>query len=168
VALEENGKVVAAGVGVSPGVGTAFGLVRYNTDGTLDTSFSGDGKQTTSFAGVATGANGVAVQGDGKIVAPGELFSSPGGFALARYNPNGALDTSFSGDGKQTTNFAGVADGANGVALQASGKIVAAGATTDGDGNPADFALARYDPNGSLDTSFSGDGTQTTDFGGSD
>jgi uncharacterized delta-60 repeat protein len=168
VALQANGKIVAAGVGVSPGVGTAFGLVRYNADGSLDTSFSGDGKQTTDFAGVATGANGVAVQGDGKIVAAGEIISSPGGFALARYNADGSLDTSFSGDGKQTTNFAGVADGANGVALQGSGKIIAAGATTDGDGNPADFALARYNPNGSLDTSFSGDGRQATDFGGSD
>ena len=62
-----------------------------------------------------------------------------GDFALARYNPNGTLDPSFSGDGKQTTNFA-VHDRANGVALQANGKIVAVGSGGPG----GDFALARY------------------------
>ena len=81
------------------------------------------------------------------------------GFALARYNPNGSLDPSFSGDGKQTTDF-GSAGGANGVALQADGGIVVVG-----NGGNGDFALARYNPNGSLDPSFSGDGKQTTGFG---
>ena len=82
-------------------------------------------------------------------------------FALARYNPNGSLDTTFSGDGKQTTDFGGV-DGANAVALQGDGKIVAAGFAAR---DRADFALARYSPNGSLDTTFSGDGKQTTNVG---
>ena len=72
-------------------------------------------------------ATGVALQGDGKIVVVGagggDLTSD---FALARYNPDGSLDTSFSGDGKQTTDF-GRLDGANGVALQGDGKIVAVG-----------------------------------------
>ena len=106
----------------------------------------------------------MALQGDGKIVVVGTSATGSGGdFALARYNPNGSLDTSFSGDGKQTTDFGGVGDGATGVALQADGKIVAVGSSRSGGG---DFALARYNPNGSLDTSFSGDGKQTTDFGG--
>ena len=86
-------------------------------------------------------------------------------FALARYNPNGSLDTTFSGDGKQTTDF-GPFDLANGVAIQANGKIVVVG--YGGSGGANDFALARYNPNGSLDTTFSGDGKQTTDFGGTD
>ena len=142
-------------------------LARYNPNGSLDTTFSGDGKQTTDFGG-PEGATGVALQGDGKIVAVGSASGTTSGdFLLARYNPNGSLDTSFSGDGKQTTNFGGSAfegEGASGVVLQSDGKIVAVGRG----GSGYDFALARYNPNGTLDPSFSGDGTQTTDFGGVD
>ena len=68
----------------------------------------------------------MALQGDGKIVAVGAAARPRNDFALARYNPNGSLDTSFSGDGKQTTDFGG-SDGASGVALQGDGKIVAVG-----------------------------------------
>ena len=103
-------------------------------------------------------------QPDGKIVAVGGVLRSTSGdssfsdFALARYNPNGSLDTSFSGDGKQTTDFAGSDDEATGVALQSDGKVVVVGRTGFGSpfGNSFDFAVARYNPNGSLDTSFSG------------
>ncbi len=70
----------------------------------LDTSFSDDGKQTTDFGGT-DGANGVAVQGNGKIVVVGRAAAPETDFALARYNPNGSLDASFSGDGKRTTDF---------------------------------------------------------------
>ncbi len=106
----------------------------------------------------------MALQGDGKIVAVGLAGGDENDFALARYNPNGSLDPSFSGDGKQTTDFGGN-DAAIGVAIQGDGKIV----TVGGAAGPgfSDFALARYNPNGSLDTSFSGDGKQTTDFGAS-
>jgi len=160
VALQEDGKIIAAGGGADD-----FALARYMPDGTLDTSFSGDGKETTDFFGGVDEATGVALQGDGKIVAVGR--AGGGGFALARYNPNGSLDTSFSGDGKETTDFGGVDDGAGGVALQGDGKIVAVGRA----GNilaTQDFALARYNPDGTLDTSFSGDGKLTTNFGGFD
>ena len=163
VALQGDGKIVA--VGDAGGHGSSdFGLARYNPDGSLDTTFSGDGRQTTSFASGGSGATGVALQGDGKIVAVGYANSAGNGdFALARYNPNGTLDKTFSGDGKQTTSFGGGYNGATGVALQGDGKIVVVGRAG---GYPFDFALARYNPNGSLDASFSGDGKQTTDFGG--
>ena len=157
VALQGDGKIVVVGGG---GSGADFALARYNTDGSLDTSFSGDGKLTTDFGSSDAGA-AVAVQGDGKIVAVG---GSAGDFALARYNPNGSLDTSFSGDGKQTTDFGGFGQVAAGVALQGDGKIVVAG-NGGSTGNSVDFALARYNTDGSLDTSFSGDGKQKTDFG---
>src|SRR2546423_1360954 len=140
-------------------VAVVFSAVAQAAPGDLDPTFSGDGKQTTDFGFGSGSAEATVRQPDGKIVAAG---STPGGdyrFALARYNPNGSLDTSFSGDGKQTTDF-GSFDEANGVALQTDGKIVVVGLTGGGD-----FALARYNPNGSLDTSFSGDGRQTTDFG---
>ena len=158
VALQGNGKIVVVGVAG----GGDFALARYNPNGSLDTSFSGDGKQTTDF-GADDEANGVALQGDGKIVAVGG-GGAGGDFALARYNPNGSLDTSFSGDGRQTTDFGGDDDQAAGVALQ-SGKIVAVGFVGCTCPRRPDFVLARYNPNGSLDTSFSGDGKQTTNFG---
>ena len=125
VAYQPDGKIVAVGFANRPGTGGIdFALARYNPNGSLDPSFSGDGKQTTHFGFGSRGqANGVAVQGDGKIVAVG---SAGGDFALARYNPNGSLDMSFSGDGKQTTDF-GAGDAARGVALQGDGKIVAVG-----------------------------------------
>jgi uncharacterized delta-60 repeat protein len=154
VALQDNGKIVVVGVGRGPNQSDDFALARYNPNGSLDTSFSGDGRQTTDF-GEFDYASGVALQGDGKIVAVG---LTSGDFGVARYNPNGSLDTSFSGDGRQTTDFGGL-DGATGVALQGDGKIVVVGGAG---GRFGDFALARYNPNGSLDTSFSGDGRQRT------
>ncbi len=165
VAIQTNGKIIAVGrAGVANG---DFGLARYNSNGTLDTSFSGNGKQVTDFGG-SEEAHGVAVQSDGQIVAVGRAGGSDSDFALARYNPNGSLDTSFSGDGKQTTNF-GFTDFANQVALQTDGRIVAVGFTGGSSGGGGgDFALARYLSNGTLDTTFSGDGIQTTDFSAAD
>jgi uncharacterized delta-60 repeat protein len=157
VVLQEDGKLVAAGGGGD------FELARYNADGSLDTSFSGDGKQTTDFGGFIDQATGLALQGNGRIVAAGSSGNEfANDFALARYSPNGTLDTNFAGDGKQTTDFAGDTDGATGVAVQGTGKIVTVGVS----GTDRDFALARYNQDGSLDPIFSGDGKQTTDFGG--
>ncbi len=199
----------------TPGAG--FALSRYNPNGSLDPSFSGDGKQTTNLGG-GSGKRRVAIQGDGKIVAVGRL---DGDFALARYNPNGSLDPSFSADGRQTTNFGESSTWRTGVALQgewedrrcrqAPGETSDSPATTptgrstraspgtvgrrptscSGRGDVAndvaiqatarswrlaspagaqpasDFALARYNTNGSLDTSFSGDGRKRTSFAAS-
>ncbi len=169
VAVQADGKIVVVGTtnggGVCCRTAYSFALARFNPDGTLDQGFSGDGRQTTRFADDG-GAAAVGIQGDGRIVAVGNACRDGGGcnFALARYNPNGSLDTTFSGDGRQTTNFGSARDSANDVALGADGKIIAVGAG----GAKDDFALARYNPNGSLDGTFTGDGKQTTDFGGSD
>jgi len=130
VAVQPGGKVVVAG-----GSNSDFALARYNADGSLDTSFSDDGKQTTDFGGGFDYGSDVAIQPDGKIVVVGE---GAGDFALARYDADGSLDASFSGDGKQTTDFAGGYDGGRGVALQPDGKIVAVGSAG------SNFALARY------------------------
>jgi uncharacterized delta-60 repeat protein len=168
VALRGN-KIVVVGISDQLGSVPNFALARYNPDGSLDPTFSGDGKQTTDFGDDLfesyDQAFGVALQGDGKIVVVGAAALDS--FALARYNPNGSLDTSFSGDGKQTTVIVGApysVNEATGVAIQGDGKIVAVGRAGDSDAGYIDFGLARYNPNGSLDTSFSGDGKQTTDF----
>src|SRR4051794_3242389 len=89
----------------------AFSTVAKAAPGDLDPTFSGDGKQTTAFGGGASGASTVAIQPDGKIVVAGNVLGSGGyRFALARFNPNGSLDRSFSHDGLQTTDFGGTAD----------------------------------------------------------
>ena len=109
----------------------------------------------------------MALQGDGKIVAVG-VRRDRRDFALARYNPDGSLDPSFSGDGLQTTDFLfGAGDGRSDVAIQANGRIVAVG-VAGGGATGEDFGLARYNTNGSLDTSFSGDGRKRTSFGAFD
>jgi uncharacterized delta-60 repeat protein len=167
MALQGDGKIVV--VGYTGGADSDFALARFSPNGKLDTSFSGDGKQVTDLGGTADRAQGVALQGNGKIVVVGFAGTqSPGGddfgdLVVARYNPNGSLDTRFSGDGKQTTDFGGQASEATGVAIQGDGKIVDVGDVGDDD-----FALARYNPNGSPDTTFSGDGMQTTSFLGFD
>ncbi|MGH2708705.1 MAG: delta-60 repeat domain-containing protein, partial [Actinomycetota bacterium] len=131
--------------------------------GDLDPSFDGDGMVTTTVGG-AHAARSVALQPDGKIVAAGEGFNGiDRDFALARYNPDGALDTTFDGDGKLTRSVGPDYDEARSLALQPDGKIVAAGVA--GNGADLDFALLRFRPDGALDTGFSRDGIVTTGFG---
>ncbi|MEU8436100.1 calcium-binding protein [Streptomyces sp. NPDC029216] len=158
IALHPGGAIVVAGMS-----GSDVALARYNaTDGSPDPSLDGDGKVTTSFAGGAATAYDVTLQSDDKIVISGRSGynypSNASDFTLARYQPNGSLDTSFDTDGKVTTAFAGPGV-ANGVKIQPDGKIVAAG------NSGFDFALARYNTDGSPDAAFDGDGKLTTDFG---
>jgi uncharacterized delta-60 repeat protein len=165
LAIQADGKIVAAGFS-GPLDETDFALARYRTDGMLDPSFDGDGKVTTDFASRADSALSVAVQGDGKIVVAGVAFPVSGSadFALARYNPNGALDLTFGVGGKLTTDVAaGLDDVAFAVAIQADGRIVAVGYAISLL-TPAEFALARYNPDGSLDPTFGVGGTVITDF----
>src|SRR5687767_12454370 len=115
--------------------------------GDLDPSFNGTGVVATSISDASDVINGVAVQTDGKIVVAGStIIGSSLDFAVARYNPNGTLDTSFSMDGKLTTDFGGF-DYALDVAVQADGKIVAVGWSNSP--TASGFALARYNSDGS-------------------
>ncbi|MFA7281279.1 MAG: DUF4214 domain-containing protein, partial [Sterolibacterium sp.] len=163
IALQTDGKILVTGNGYIGGVDrNDMTLARYNADGSLDASFDGDGKLTTDFGGAEYGMS-VMPQADGKILVAGVSFIGSNNVALARYNTDGSLDTSFDGDGKVTTDLGG-SDHGFAIALQADGKILVAG---DG-GSNADFALTRYNTDGSLDVSFDGDGKLTTDFGGTD
>jgi uncharacterized delta-60 repeat protein len=162
VAIQADGKIVAAGGTAPGGFCCQFALVRLNRDGTLDASFGNGGTVTTAVGGAASVA-ALAIQGDGRIVAAGGLMFGSA-VVLARYNADGSLDSSFDGDGTVATAFGGVADRASAVAIQEDGRIVAAGA-----GGPAnDFILARYLLDGSLDASFGTGGKVATDFGGFD
>jgi len=169
IALQPDGKIVAAGSALNSSHNGNFALARYNPDGSLDTTFSSDGKLTTAFGSGNVGAYAVAVQADGKIMAAGYIRSSSASrdSALVRYNPNGSLDTTFNDDGWLTTAVSSGDDFINAVVLQSDGKILAAGYADNG--GYGGFALERYNPDGSLDTTFSDDGLINTAFGfGSD
>jgi uncharacterized delta-60 repeat protein len=170
--FQSDGKIVVVGFsnsGTSSVPNYDFALVRYNPDGTLDTSFGTGGKVTTDFGGTEDLGYGVAIQSDGKIVVVGGSNSSSAStnFALARYNTDGTLDSSFGTGGKVITDFAGGSDAANAVAIQSNGKIVAAGYSRASNVQGDDFAVARYNTDGTLDNSFGTGGKVITDFGGS-
>ena len=155
VTLAPGGRIVAAGAATAAAGrgGLDIALARYKGDGGLDASFSADGTLTAGHAGVDDYPNDLTVQRDGKLIAAGQVGLD--GFGLFRFNRDGSPDTTFGGDGLRTANVSAGSDAARGVALQPGGKIVVAGA---GDG----FTLARLRSSGSLDTSFSKDGKQTT------
>ncbi|HEX7997047.1 MAG TPA: FG-GAP-like repeat-containing protein [Pyrinomonadaceae bacterium] len=168
IALQPDGKIVVAGF-VGSGFNFISGLVRYNADGSLDTTFDTDGKVTTQFSGNSDLMRAIAIQPDGKIVVAGStIIGYNYNFALARYNPDGSLDSSFDGDGRVTTSFIGNTDEAYTLALQPDGKIVAAGYTYNSLDEIYLFALARYNTDGSLDSAFDADGKVTTAFPGTD
>jgi uncharacterized delta-60 repeat protein len=166
VAIQADGKIVAGGCTACSSSSGNFGLARLNPNGSLDFTFDGDGKAITDFFGDEDQANAVAIQTDGKIVAGGfASFSFDDTFTLARYTTDGSLDPTFDGDGKATTIFGGGGDEAQAVVIQPDGKIVAAGSACASCFAGSDFGLARYNLDGSLDTTFSGDGKVMTDFG---
>jgi len=160
VALQTDGKIVVAGYTNVSGGDYDFALARYTTNGALDNSFAGNGKLAIGFGGDEL-ANAIAIQQDGKIVVAGEGDNH---FALARINSNGTLDNSFGGNGKIFTDFRQFA-GAHAVAIQQDGKIVAAGFTNDIINQHLDFALSRYNSNGTLDMSFGSSGKVITNIG---
>jgi uncharacterized delta-60 repeat protein len=150
MALQADGKIVMVG-----GRFTDFIFARFNADGSLDAGFGTGGKVITDMVtNEIEEALGVAVQSDGKIVVAGY---SDARLALARYNSDGSLDSSFGVGGKVVNGLVGLG---NAVAVQPDGKIVVAGETA------GDFLLARYNSNGSLDTGFGTAGSLTTDIGG--
>jgi len=168
LALLSNGKALVA----SSFTFNTGGVSRYNSNGSLDKAFGVVG-QTPSFGGVAT----LVALGDGKIIVGSGLASgtttsagTPQGFLLTQYNSDGTIDTTFGTRGAVVTNFPG--EGFSGVAalaVQSNGDIVAAGVTEAKSpafgAGPSDFALARYTPNGHLDTTFGKNGRVTTAFG---
>jgi uncharacterized delta-60 repeat protein len=143
VALQSDGKIVLAGHSPDSGGHDHYALVRYNADGSLDTSFSGDGMVTTVLTYTGDEASSVAIQSDNKIVVAGRSYvTNDYDLSLVRYNTDGSLDTSFSGDGMVITPIGSGSDDPHAVAIQFDDKIVVAGGP----------ALVRYNADGSLDT----------------
>ena len=167
VAYQSDGKVIVSGYANQPSTGQDFAVVRYNADGSLDSSFGNGGIVTIDFAFSSDVGRGVTLDSQGRILVSG--YSYQGGttgydFAVARLTSSGALDGSFSGDGKQTIDFGSFDDFGWGVAVDSQDNVLVAGYSNQGaTGN--DFAVARLTSSGALDGSFSGDGKQTVNFG---
>jgi uncharacterized delta-60 repeat protein len=164
--IQPVGKIVVAGYSYN-GSKYNFALVRYNANGTLDTTFGTGGIVTTSIGSSDDAAHALGIQSDGKIVVAGSSYGSKYNFALVRYNANGTLDTTFGTGGIVTTPIGSDWDYAYALGIQPSdGKIVAAGSSNSG--SNYDFALVRYNTDGSLDTGFGTGGIVTTPIGSSD
>lgn len=221
VAIQQDGKIVMTGISDN-GSDYDVALARLNADGSLDDTFSSDGKLTTAIGNLYDYGNGLIIQPDGKIVitvffngttnldlfavrylSNGVLdntFGSNGitvtdfgegtnnyvycgalqtdgkilmggysdgsneDFGLIRLNADGSLDNTFDGDGKLTSQIGTGDDKAKSIALQVDGKIILAGQSFNG--TDFDYALIRYNTDGSLDNSFDTDGKQTTDIAG--
>ncbi|MFO0383613.1 MAG: beta strand repeat-containing protein [Pirellula sp.] len=162
ITLQADGKILVGGLS-NNGSNDDFALIRYNVDGSLDTSFGTGGKVTTAVGTSTDQGRSVTVQPDGKILVGG--YSLVGGvedFSLVRYNANGSLDTSFGTGGKLTTAIGSGLDFGTSVIVQPDGKIVIGGYSITGN---YDFAMIRYDANGSLDTGFGTGGKVTTTIG---
>ncbi len=161
VTIQADNKIVVSGY-----VGEffkQFAAARYNPDGSLDISFSFDGKVTTSV-GIPTtspfsgnGGKAMALQTDGKIIIVGKTYNGANDdLTMIRYNIDGTLDNSFGNSGIVITQVGEGYDGANDIAIQPDGKLIVVGSSSDGDfgSSSEDFAILRYNANGTLDSSF--------------
>ncbi len=162
LAVQADGKLLVAGR-----TGNDFGVARFLSDGTLDTGFGSGGSTLVDFGTASDSLYDMVLQADGKIVLGGAALNGVSvDAALARLTSTGALDTSFNGTGKLMVDIGtNSADTGYAVTQQADGKLVLAG-WSDAAGT-TDFFAIRVNTNGTLDTSFSGDGKVTQNFGGS-
>lgn len=168
--IQSDGKIIVAGSS-NNGTNDDFALVRYNTDGTLDLSFDGDGKVITPIGLFNESISAIAIQGDGTIVVAGTVANANTGYynaniALVRYNTDGSIDKSFGRDGKVIAEI-GSGSRASAIHIQVDGKIVVAGSSRAADSSIATSILARYNSNGSLDVNFDNDGIATSPVGSS-
>jgi uncharacterized delta-60 repeat protein len=156
--VQPNGRIVVAGGG---GPANSFCVARLRPNGAFDTTFGSGGKRRIDFGGDSERALGAALQTDGKIVLAGD---SDFRVAVARLNPNGSLDKTFSGDGRKTFSW-GPISRATAVLVLPNGKLLLGGFSGPEGGN---MQAARLNPGGALDTSFGTSGKATVDFGGDD
>lgn len=194
IALQSDGKIVVAGTVKNAITPTGdFVVLRFNPDGSLDDGTSSDSTPGDAFGAVGVGlavtdfsggqdiATDLAIQPGGKIVVVGtaNVFTFDARFGAARYNTDGSLDDgsindttpsdSFGNGGKAVSDFAGITGGASSVVLQPSdGKIVIGGNVALQQPSRTDFAVSRFNPNGTPDPTFGDGGTRTTDFFGND
>lgn len=164
VLVQPDSKILVAGY-TNVGTHTDVALARYLPDGTLDNTFSFDGKVVTSVGNADDYGLDMLLQNDNKILVGGFADDNTlsHDFSILRYNNDGTLDVNFGNNGKVLADFANSSDKCYSIALQNDGKIIAAGSTGS---SQQDIALLRLNTDGSLDNTFSFDGKVTTDFWG--
>ncbi|GAA3046285.1 hypothetical protein GCM10017562_04880 [Streptomyces roseofulvus] len=161
--IQPDGRIVTIGYSYTTETSGDFTLTRYDTDGSLDPTFGGDGIVTTDFVGANNDeGRGLALQPDGKIVAVGGStdWGGNGAWAAARYLPDGSLDPTFGEGGKVLTEIdVDAIETAESVVVLSDGRIVAGGSSN------GLWSLVRWDASGVPDPGFDGDGRVTTTFG---
>ncbi|MGH8047751.1 MAG: hypothetical protein ACREKL_10930 [Chthoniobacterales bacterium] len=168
VVTQSNGKIVAAGT-----LEGQFSVLRYNANGTLDTTFGGTGLVAVNPpSGFSDNASAAAVQSDGAIVVAGKTSDGPfgnGNLLVMRFLADGMLDTTFDGDGRVETDvLTGMEDYTTAVAIQTDGKILVLGYSYQNSAPYQDVTLVRYKTDGTLDSTFGTGGKAFIDFGGYD
>lgn len=168
LALQPDGKIVVTGFAVANGF-EDFALARFKSDGAPDPSFGGgDGVAMVSVSPKNDGALEIALQTDGKIVLAGYSNSGANNYndmAVVRFNANGTLDNTFSGDGQETAHLSDYGEDARGLVIQPDGKILLGGSRAAAPNETKKVALVRFNTNGILDNSFHNDGVATLDVG---
>ncbi len=171
IAIQADGKIVVVGSTELSATDTDFAIARLNSDGTLDTTFSG-GRRAIGFSGNRPDqATAVAIQSDGKILVAGFSESDDPidtDFSIIRLTSTGELDTTFGDNGRQRIFFdqadSTFEDKAVGVAVDSQGRILLAGSVAQASGNAFDFGVVRLLSDGSLDSTFDGDGRAVVGF----
>ena len=169
LAVQSTGKLVVAGWTDVGSNNFDFGVSRFNTNGTLDTTFDADGLFTWGNGTQVDTARAVAIQpSDDKILVAGDSYGSLApSLTIMRFLPNGGPDPTFDGDGVLTATYGSNATQASAIAVDAAGRIVIAGTVSDAAGN-WDVLVARYNANGTPDTTFDADGRARLDIGAFD
>lgn len=175
VTVLPGGKVLAAGTVDRGGGKHDFVVARYNANGSVDTSFGGGtGRVFTDFSGRDDYASKVVQLSGGKFAVVGRTLGAPDStgnpnqnMAVARYNANGSLDTSFRGTGKANIDFTGDYDAASSAAVLSTGKLLVIGftLTETPEGPDTNFAALRFNADGSLDNTFGTGGKLSSNFG---
>ena len=173
VALGPGGTITVAGRSETASGGWAMSLVRYTSSGSLDPTFDGDGIWTLDLTNGADFARSVAIQPDGKAVAAGSSYAPPTpwpGWTVLRLNLDGSFDSTFDADGIAVTAVGDPAQGdkAEEVEILGNGRLLVGGVADESYPTMRDFTIARYMPDGSLDSTFGNDGVVVTLGGRSD
>lgn len=165
--IQPNGKIVLAGYARNGSAVNEFAVARFESDGSLDTSFNTTGTETIAIGSQNDYAYSVAIQGDGRILLAGRSHNGINfDMAVVRLDPNGSLDASFDGDGRNTFDLRDSHDEARAMAQQADGKIVLAGFSHD-DHTNYDVAITRIDSSGQPDLFFGEAGVTVSALGDS-
>jgi uncharacterized delta-60 repeat protein len=168
-AVQADGKILVAGSITTTGAAGDFLIMRYKSDGTIDSTFGKKGRKRFDFRNGNDFATAIAVLADGSILLAGTtanpLDASEADFAVVKLNSDGTLDNNFGPNGRLIIDFQGRKDEGSGLAVTSDGKILVAGTTSNIDGSESAFAVAQYNSDGTLNTSFGNSGKDIIGFG---